>query len=240
VNVLCVVAARGGSEGVKGKNVRPMAGKALIARAVETALGAPEIGRVVVSTDSPEIAAAARKAGAETPFERPSHLAASGAGKFQVWQHALMECERIYGNAYDLFVDIDCTNPLLDSEDVSAAIGQYQSARAAGRHVDAIFTIAHARRNPYFNLVEPDRTGALRMSKSAGPTILARQAAPPVFEHIAGVYVLDPAYLRTANHLLEGHAEGHLLPPEKALDIDTELDFAIAAFLLERRTVGPR
>jgi CMP-N-acetylneuraminic acid synthetase len=211
-------------------------GKPMIAWAVEHALSVPEIERVVVSTDSPAIASAAVAAGAEAPFMRPPDLARSDAGKFQVWQHALAACEKHYDEHFDVYVDIDCTNPLIESSDIAGAIAQYRNARAEGRHIDAVFTIAPARRNPYFNLVEPDPSGAMKMSKSAGPTVLARQSAPPVFEHVAGVYVLDPAYLRSAKHLLDGHAEGYLLPPEKALDVDSELDFQIIEYLLRRRS----
>lgn len=235
MSVLCVISARGGSVGVPGKNVRPLLGVPVIARAVATALGAPEIDRVVISTDSPQIAEVARAAGAEVPFMRPAELAQSATGKFQVWQHALATCEAREGRTFELYVDIDCTNPLLETSDVSAAIARFRGLRASGVPVDAVFTVAKARRNPYFNLVEPDASGALKMSKSRGGTVLARQSAPAVFEHVAGVYVLDPAYLRRANHLLDGHAEGYEVPDEKAFDIDSELDFALIEFLLRRR-----
>ena len=218
-----------------GKNVRPIMGKPMIAWAVEKALAAPEIERVVVSTDSPAIAAAAKAAGAEAPFMRPPELARSETGKFQVWEHALAACERHYGERYDLYVDIDCTNPLIETSDISGAIARFRELRRAGKKVDAVFTVAPARRNPYFNLVEPDASGALRMSKSGNDRVVARQSAPPVFEHVAGVYVLDPEYLRRATHLLDGNAFGYELPAEKALDVDSELDFSIVEFLLKRR-----
>jgi CMP-N-acetylneuraminic acid synthetase len=230
-----VIAARGGSEGVPGKNIRLVMGRPMIALAVEHALEVPEIDRVVVSTDSSLIADAARTAGAEVPFMRPADLSRSDTGKFQVWQHALDACERHYAERYELYVDIDCTNPLIEPSDISGAIARFRDLRAESRAVDAVFTVAPARRNPYFNLVEPDESGALRMSKSGDKRVLARQSAPPVFEHVAGVYVLDPGYLRRATHLLDGNAFGYELPPEKALDVDTELDFTIVEFLLKRR-----
>ena len=236
MSTLCVIAARGGSQGVPGKNIRSLLGKPVIARAIATALQAPEIERVVVSTDSIAIADVAKAAGAEVPFLRPAELARSDTGKFQVWQHALKTCEEMTGEHYDLYVDIDCTNPLIEPVDISGAISLYRSRRTAGVAVDAVFTIARARRNPYFNLVEPDATGALRMSKSMGATVLSRQRAPAVFEHVAGVYVLDPEYLRRASHLLDGHAEGYEVPEDKAMDIDSELDFLLIEFLLGRRT----
>lgn len=210
-------------------------GKPMIGWAVEHALEAREIDRVVVSTDSRPIAEAAKAAGAEVPFMRPGELSQSHTGKFQVWQHALAACERHYGERYDLYVDIDCTNPLIEPGDISGAIARFHQLRGAGKKVDAVFTVAPARRNPYFNLVEPDASGALRMSKSGDNRVVARQSAPPVFEHVAGVYVLDPEYLRRASHLLDGNAFGYELPAEKALDVDTELDFTILEFLLRRR-----
>jgi CMP-N,N'-diacetyllegionaminic acid synthase len=235
ISILCVISARGGSQGVPGKNVRPMHGKPLIARAVETALAAPEIDRVVISTDSPAIAQAGIGAGAEVPFTRPAELAQSDTGKFQVWKHALAACEEQEGKRYDLYVDLDCTNPLIEASDVSAAIARFRLLREQGVHVDAVFTVAQARRNPYFNLVEPDVSGALKMSKARGSTVLSRQNAPPVYEHVAGVYVLDADYVRRAEHLLEGHAAGYEVPEDKALDVDSELDFQVIEYLLGRR-----
>ncbi|MFN4310062.1 MAG: cytidylyltransferase domain-containing protein [Ferrovibrio sp.] len=234
--ILCAVGARGGSQGVPGKNIRPLLGKPVIAWAIEKALAVPGITQVIVSTDSEQIAEAARAAGAETPFLRPTELAAPDSGKFQVWQHALATCEQIHGIEYDLYVDIDCTNPLLGAADIAGAIELFRTLRRQGRNPDAVFTVSEARRNPYFNLVEPDAEGLLKMSKSMGVgTVLARQRAPAVFEHVAGVYVLAARYVKAASHLLDGRAFGYQIPPEQAFDIDSELDFTIIEFLLRRR-----
>jgi CMP-N,N'-diacetyllegionaminic acid synthase len=230
MTILCVIGARGGSAGLPGKNIRPLLGKPLIVWSIEQARATAEIDRVVVSTDSDAIAAAARSAGAATPFMRPGELAAASVGKFQVWQHALAACEQHYGERYEAFVDLDCTNPLRDAADISAAIRQFRDGRKRG--VDAVFTICEARKNPYFNVVEPDSAGALRMSKSLGPTVVARQAAPPVFEHVASIYVLAPEYVRQANHLLDGHAEGYDIGQAKSFDIDSEFDFRIVEMLM--------
>ena len=231
---LCVIAARGGSQGVPGKNIRPICGKPVIAWAIEKALKTTEFERIVVSTDSAEIADVAAQAGAEVPFTRPASLSGPDAGKFKVWQHALQECMSRYGEQYEAYVDIDCTNPLLEVDDIRAALAQFRAARERG--VDAVFTVCRARRNPYFNLVEPDANGALRMSKRMpGGQVLARQKAPAVFEHVAGVYVLDPAYLTDAKHLLDGHAEGYEVPEGRNLDIDSEFDFVLIEFLMQRK-----
>lgn len=167
-NILCVVCARGGSQGVPRKNLRFLCGKPVIHWAIEKGLRHPCIDRVVVSTDSEEIASTAVEAGAEAPFVRPAALSDSHSGKFQVWQHALLTCEQIYGKNYDLFVDIDCTNPLITAHDIINAISYFQLLSTENKNPDAVFTVAEARRNPYFNLVESEDDGTLKMSKSIG------------------------------------------------------------------------
>ena len=235
-NILCVISARGGSQGVPGKNVRPLFGKPVIGWAIEKALAVPGINRVIVSTDSEQIAEASLQAGAEVPFMRPTELASPDCGKFQVWQHGLAACEQIHGIGYDLYVDIDCTNPLIEVCDITGALEHFRTLQSEGRNPDAVFTVSEARRNPYFNLVETDPEGVLKMSKSLSEgAVLARQRAPSVFEHVAGTYVLDTRYLKSANHLLDGRAFGYQIPPEKSFDIDSELDFILIEFLLKRQ-----
>lgn len=233
MTILCVIGARGGSEGVPGKNVRLLLGKPLIVWSIEQARATPEVDRVVVSTDSAGISEIAREAGAEVPFRRPEALAGAGVGKFQVWQHALDACAEYYSEDYECLVDLDCTNPLRDPSDISAAIARFRALRPTG--TDAVFTVCPARKNPYFNLVEPDATGALRMSKSVGSMVLRRQDAPPVFEHVACIYVLAPEYLRTSNHLLDGHAVGIDIGAEKSFDIDSEFDFQLVEHLMRKK-----
>lgn len=233
MTILCVIGARGGSEGLPGKNIRGLLGKPLISWSIEQALSVPEIDRVIVSTDSQKIADVAKHWGAEVPFIRPKQLADRGAGKFQVWQHALEACEAIYRENYEMVVDLDCTSPLRDPSDISSVIKQLRDGQARG--VDAVFSVSEARKNPYFNIVEPDEQGAMRMSKQEGLTVLSRQAAPPVYDHVASIYALTPGYLRRASHLLDGHAEGYDIGIEKSYDVDSEHDFQIVEFLLKQK-----
>jgi CMP-N-acetylneuraminic acid synthetase len=233
MTVLCVIGARGGSQGLPGKNLRPLLGKPLIVWSIEHALATPEIDRVVVSTDSVAIAETARGAGAEVPFMRPAELANDTAGKFQVWQHALAACESRYGESYEMLLDLDCTNPLREPADVSGVIAQFRRSRSRG--VDAVFTVCPARKNPYFNVVEPDADGALRISKKLAAPIVARQAAPPVFDIVGSVYILTPDYLRRANGLMEGHTEGYDIGQEKSLDVDSAFDFMLIECVMKQR-----
>ena len=231
--VLGVIAARSGSKGLPQKNIRPLLGKPLIQWSVEQAIECAEITRVVVSTDSAQIAEIACSAGAEVPFVRPASLSGDKVGKFQVWKHALEQCEAVYKESYDCLVDLDCTSPLRDVDDISAAISQFRELRLEG--VDAVFSVCEARKNPYFNLVERDVDGALRISKKTSTGVLSRQAAPQVYDHVASIYVLDPPFVRSSQHLLDGHAEGYHIDPKKRFDVDDELDFRIVEMLMSDR-----
>lgn len=233
---ICVISARGGSQGVPGKNIRPLLGKPLIQWSIEHALAASEIDRVVVSTDSPAIAEVARAAGAEVPFMRPAELATSSAGKFGVWQHALRTCETHFGETYEFYLDLDCTSPLRDVEDISKAVAQFREARSRG--IDAVFSVCEARKNPYFNMVEKDPDGFLTVCKKGadGNWLIRRQDAPTVYEHVGSIYVLSPDYLKSnATYLLDGRTEGYLIAPEKGFDVDTPVDFEMVEFFLRRK-----
>lgn len=229
MNVTCVIGARGGSKGLAGKNIRPLHGKPLIAWSIEQAKACPEITRVVVSTDSEAIAEVAYSYGAEVPFMRPAELANDNAGKWGVWLHALEACDRHYADPIDLFVDLDCTSPLRDVEDISKAIAQFRASK-----VDAVFSVCEARKNPYFNMLEVV-DGCLSMCKTMLHPVVRRQDAPNVYEHVASIYVLSPAYLRRGTGLLSGCTQGYDIGVSKSLDVDSQFDFEIIEFLMRKR-----
>jgi CMP-N,N'-diacetyllegionaminic acid synthase len=231
MTVLCVIGARGGSQGLPDKNIKELLGKPLIAWTIEAALKTPEIDKVIVSSDSKNILSIAREYGAETPFLRPDFLSDSKVGKFDVWKHALDSCEKFYNEEYEIFVDLDCTNPLRDVTDISNVIKQLRASIYRG--VDTVFSICEARKNPYFNMVEILDNGALSMSKTLGPTVIRRQDAPPVYEHVASIYAMLPEKIKKKDHLLSGHSEGYDIGFEKSLDIDSEFDFKLVEYLMK-------
>lgn len=233
MKTLCVISARGGSRGLPGKNIRRLLDKPMIEWSIEQALATPEIDRVVVSTDSEAIATVAIAAGAEVPFVRPDYLSTSEAGKFDVFKHALLSCEEYYSEEYEFYLDLDCTSPLRDVDDISACIARFREVRKHG--VDGVFTVCDARKNPYFNLLETDKSGALKICKNLPSTIVRRQDAPPVYEHVASIYVFSPEYIHSASYLLDGHTEGYDIGSEKSLDVDSDLDFLLVEYLMKRK-----
>src|SRR5947209_3702567 len=113
--------ARGGSKGVPGKNIRALAGRPLIAHAIDAALQTPGLDRVTVSTDDPAIADIARRSGADVPFMRPADLASDTASEWQAWRHAIHELQA-QGQDFDTFVSVPAVCPLRSPIDILACL----------------------------------------------------------------------------------------------------------------------
>ena len=226
------IGARAGSKGVPGKNFRDLHGKPLIDWSLDQLFANPRVDHVVVSTDSPEMYEHGLKRGALDIGLRPAHLATDTAAKWHVWQHALAEAEKLTGPA-DAFLDLDCTSPLRPDRAIGEALDLFFAERP-----DMVMSCCEARKNPYFNLVEPDETGALHVSKPLPGGVVARQQAPMVYEHAASTYVVAPAYLHRAKSLFEGRVIPYLMEPEDCVDIDTPFDFKLVEFLMSERLKG--
>ncbi|MFX1483471.1 MAG: cytidylyltransferase domain-containing protein [Promethearchaeota archaeon] len=151
MRILGTICARGGSKGVKNKNIRELDGKPLIYYTINTLREWGKADRIVCSTDSPEIAKLANKYGAETPFLRPKDLASDTAPKIPVIKHALHYCENEEGVNYDVVVDLDPTSPIRTTSDIDGALQNFIDKKA-----DVLYSVTEAKKNPYFNMVELD------------------------------------------------------------------------------------
>ena len=227
--ILGHIGARKGSKGVPGKNFRPLCGKPLIDWSLDQLFAHPAVGAVVVSTDDPAIYAHAVGRGALHIGLRPAHLATDTAGKWGVWQHALSVAEPLCEAPVTTFLDLDCTSPLRLPADITGALDLF-----AAKAPDMVMSCCEARKNPYFNLVELDATGALHVSKPLPGGVVARQQAPTVYEHAASTYVVAPAYLRASDSLWGGRVIPYLMPSERCVDIDTPFDFDMVEWLMQR------
>lgn len=149
MNIVGFIFARGGSKGLPGKNVRLLSGKPLIAWSIEQAKAVGRIQRVIVSTDSEEIAAVAREYRAEVPFMRPSKLANDNSPEWLAWRHALSYLEESEGALPDIMISIPATAPLRLPVDVESCLNEYLKGGA-----DLVITMTDAHRNPYFNMLK--------------------------------------------------------------------------------------
>jgi len=222
--------ARGGSKGLPRKNIKVLAGKPLIAWAIETALKVSEVKRVVVSTEDPDIADIAREFGAEVPFIRPKNLASDNASEWDSWRHALLTLRDIEGEFPDPFISVPTTAPLRLPDDIRACISTYNEGGA-----DVVLAVTEAHRNPWFNMVTTESDGTVRLVNEFSGFINRRQDAPSVWDITTVAYVANPHFILENNRIFDGIVKSISVPVERAIDIDTPYDFAIAEFLMNQR-----
>ena len=230
MNVVAIIFARGGSKGLPGKNIRPFGGKPLIAWSIEHALAIKRIDRVLVSTDSDEIAAVALEYGAEVPFMRPAELAADDSPEWLAWRHALNYLRETTGELPDVMVSVPATAPLRLPQDIENCLNEYENHDA-----DIIITVTDAHRSPYFNMVKTVADGSVELVNPPQIAIARRQDAPIVFDMATVCYVVKPEFVMNHESPFEGRVRSVHVPAERAIDIDTMLDFQIAEHLLHLR-----
>lgn len=226
------VFARGGSKGVPGKNIRPLAGKPLIGHAIECALASSYVSRVIVSTDAPEIAEIARSFGAEVPFLRPAELAADNSPEWLAWRHALNYLKEREGLP-EVFLSVPTTAPLRQAADLDACVDLLLTGA-----FEVVITAAEAARNPYFNMIRIDASGRAAIACEAERPIVRRQDAPAFYDVATVAYAARPEFVLEKDGIFQGRVGCVLVPRERALDIDTELDFKIAECLMAERSGG--
>ena len=230
---LATVLARGGSKGVPGKNVRLIAGQPLIAHTVQHALACGLFDAVAVSSDAAEIVAAGEAAGATHLVSRPAEMASDEAGKLPAICHCVREVEARTGMGFDIVVDLQPTSPTRVPEDISRAVALQE---ALG--VSNVISGSEAKSSPYFNLVEEQADGSVALSKAPKGEVVRRQDAPRCFDLNGSIYVWRRDALMDNDGLWFADTHLYEMPPERSVDIDTELDFQFAEFLMTRGKGG--
>lgn len=227
MNTIITVCARGGSQGLPGKNVRPLLGKPLIAWTIGQALESGLAQAVYVSTDDPAIAEAAQAAGAVVPFLRPAGLATATAGKLPVVQH-LVEWIESQGTGVGKVIDLDPTSPLRDVADIRACVEMLDD------ETDVVITGYESDKNPYFNMVELKPNGFYERVCTPSSEVAGRQLAPKVYAMNASIYAW---HRRTLAASLWAHPRIrlHVMPRERSVDIDHAIDFELVEMLMKKR-----
>jgi CMP-N-acetylneuraminic acid synthetase len=226
--VVCVIPARGGSKGLPGKNVKDLCGKPLIAYSVEHARQSKYIDRVVVSTEDENIAKISLESGAELPFMRPMELAGDSIATVDVLLHAIdwLECKEKY--SFNILVLLHVTTPLRSVEDIDNSIALLVEEKA-----DNVFSAVEAHKNPYFNMVELNEKGYAALVKQGNFT--TRQSAPVVYDMNASIYVWWKELLKVKKNIFLDKTKIYVMPKERSVDIDDNLDFKIAEMMMAER-----
>lgn len=224
--IVAIIPARGGSKGIPRKNVKLLCGKPLIAYTIEAALSSKCIGRVVVSTEDKEIAEVAGEYGAEV-IARPAELARDDTPSFLVCQHVIRYLEEIKNFYPDVVVVLQPTSPRRIVEDVDRAIEKFLEADC-----DTVVSVCEAEHPPHWTYtLEGDR---MKPVIPGGEKILRRQDTPKIYRLNGAVYVTRRDIIMNENRVLGNDTRAYIMPIERSIDIDTELDFQFADLLMKK------
>ena len=224
---ICFIGARGGSKGVPKKNIRIIAGKPLIAHTIQKAIKSGIFSQVIVSTEDTKIATIAKKYGAEVPFRRPKNLATDIATMEDVLVHGLKKLLSL-GYKFDIFVLLDVTAPFIRIKDIFGTIRLLRKKKC-----DAVFGVYQQHFNPYFNMMELNTKGFLKLVKSKGERPGSRQEAPIVYQFF-GLYTFDAKKFLKRGKVIMAKILPYKVPIDTALMIDTELEFKMAKLMFKK------
>lgn len=221
-SVLAVIAARGGSKGVPRKNIRPICGRPLLAYTIEVSQRSRYLDRIVVSSEDREIQEVAQAWGAEVVV-RPACLATDEIASIDPVLHAITECP-----GYDYVVLLQPTSPLRMAQDIDSAL-----ELCLGQCAPACIAVCEAPIPPQ-RLFTLDAQGRLiRFVSGAVPT--QRQDLPPFYIVNGAVYVAESEWLMRERRFVSKDTIAYVMPNERSLDIDTEVDLLLFEFLLQHR-----
>lgn len=218
--------ARGGSKRVPQKNIAVVGGKPLIAHSIAAGLASKSVGRIVVSTDDAAIAKVAKQYGAEV-LERPPELAADTSPELLAWRHAIDSHPELFTRENPQpFISLPTTSPLRAPDDIDAAIAKFREGNC-----DVLFGISPSHNSPYLSMVTIGKDDLISIAMS-GSSAIRTQDTPPVYDITTCTYVANPTYVQTCKKLIDGRVGYIMIPPERALDIDTSFDMHLADLLL--------
>ena len=218
--------ARGDSKGLPGKNIRNLGSKPLLAHSIMIAQNIDEISRIFVSTDNQDIAEVGIKYGAEI-INRPVELAQDDSPEWLSWLHAIKWLET-RNEFFDCFVSLPTTSPLRNKTDVVNCINLLD------KQTDIVVTISETSRSPYFNMVNKEED-YIKLLIEGEKSFSRRQDVPIAYDMTTVAYVAHSDFIKNNNKIFDGRVKAVLVPKERSVDIDDEIDFKMAQLLMSER-----
>lgn len=231
MKVLAVIPARAGSKRVPGKNLRKLGGKELVARSIEICLGARRVMQVLLSSDSDEALAICSRYAGVTALRRPAELASDTSPAIDYVRHAL---EQLPAGSFDAVAIVQPSSPLTVSADVDATLELLEQNPDADSAV-SVMPVEHALHPVKFKRLEGTRlVGYLEEERGR----MMAHELPPLFVRNCSVYA---SWVRTVERgtIIGDDSRGYVMPRERSVDINDELDWQWARFLFEQAAAGP-
>ena len=225
--ITCLICARGGSKGLRNKNIKKFHGKPLIAWTFKIAKSINKFSNIILSTDSVKIANIAKKNGLQVPFLRPKNLAKDNSKELDVWKHALKYLKKI--NQFpDILVVLPATSPLRKTSHINQAIKKFVKDRS-----DALISVKEPENNPYFNMVKLKKNKYAQIINNK-MKYNRRQDAPKVYSISTICFILKPNFVLNTSDIFKGKVTTALFDKKYSIDIDDNYDFEIAKTLFKK------
>lgn len=226
---ICIIPARAGSKGVKGKNIRKLDGKPLISYAIKSTLESKLFSNVFVSTEDLKISKIAKKYGVEVPFLRPKKLASDNSDIVETLHHTIKKLEQDY--EFNSVMLRDCTCPFIDYNDMKNIINLFKK-----NDCDSVYSGVLAHPNPYFGMGELNSQKYLFTPKRTKRNIFRRQDAPKVY-NLDGLVLFNSKKFMKTKKLLTNKSKVVEITKEHGHMIDFEFDFTVAELLMKTNSI---
>ena len=226
---IAIIPARSGSKGLKDKNIKDLCGKPLIAYTIEAAINSKMFDIVMVSTDSEKYAEISRKYGAEIPFLRSSATSSDTASSWDVVREVL-ERYKDLGQVFDNIMLLQPTSPLRTAKDIVDAFQLKKKKRAK-----AIVSVCEMDHSPLWSNTLPE---SLSMEGFIQTNSVPRQQLPTYYRINGAIYLVETSILHSDKRIFDNNCFAYIMPRDRSVDIDTELDFDIAEVVIQDNNTG--
>lgn len=224
-----IILARGGSKGIPRKNIKMLNGKPLIYYVIKTGLKSKYINRLIVSTDDKEIAEVAKRYGAEVPFIRPAYLATDEATGIDAIIHCIDWLKKEEDFIPEDIIHLQVTSPFITADDINRAYEKFYKSKAS-----SLIGVTRVDKNPYW-MKKINEDGYLEAFVKDNKVYARRQELPPVYVLNGAIYIAKTEAL-TKNRSFETEKTlPYIMPEERSVDIDNNLDWKFAEFLMEEK-----
>ena len=227
--ILGITLARGGSKGIKNKNLTKINGKPLIYYTIKEAKKCKKISKYIISTDSTKIKRIAQKYNAEVPFIRPVNFSQDSSTSASALKHALLKCEKIFNKRYDYVVELMATNPLKSAIDINKIIDILVKHKA-----DSVIAV-----NQLFDH-HPARIKKIIKGKLHDFAVKEKLESrrqdlkPNAYIRSGSIYAMSRRYVMSEKRYFSGRSFAYILPLERTINIDNENDLFIAKKKLKK------
>lgn len=223
---LAIIAARGGSKGLKGKNIKKLCGKPLISYTIDAAKKSKYISRIVVSTDDYNIAKISKEFGADIPCMRPDELATDNASPIDAVLHLVNYLKEVENYNPEFIVLLQPTSPLRNFKHIDEAIEKLLETK-----MDAIVSVCESEVNPYWsNVFNEDK---LQYFIEEGKKITRRQDLPKIYRMNGAIYGIKTDVFIKEKTFEPESLTGYIMSNKDSVDIDEALDFKFAEIIMK-------